>query len=308
MTKQVSALSDEQVAVGAALARAREDAGMTTAALSEATRVRRGIIEAIERGNFSIPGGEVYARGHIRAMATVLGIDAGPLLAQLDATPALEPVQHEPVAPVEQPTAVANHHASLGGSLASTLGARAPRSGPNWSGVMVAVLALVIAVGAVQLYRGSTSANHPLAVPPVSPGPAVSTSAIPDASHPSQTPPASPATSSPAAPGTSSPATSSSATPPGGLVAQGNGVTVVLTVTGRACWMRVTTATQTLFEGTLTRGATRTFQDRSKVKLLLGNAGGVSLVVNGVDVGHPGGSGQVTTVVFGPGNPSLGQA
>lgn len=85
-------------------------------------------------------------------------------------------------------------------------------------------------------------------------------------------------------------------------------MTVTLTVTGRACWMRVTTATQTLFEGTLTHGTTKTFQDKSKVKLLLGNAGGVSLVVNGQDVGHPGGSGQVATVVFGPGNPTLGQA
>lgn len=297
--KQVSALSDEQLAVGAALKRAREDAGLTTAQVSEATRVRRGLIEAIERGNFSVPGGEVYARGHIKAIAAVLGIDSAPLLAQLDAAAPVEPVPHEPVHPVPQPTAVANHNASLGGSLASTLGAKAKRSGPNWSGVMVAALTLVIAVGAIQLYRGSTSGQHPLA------GPSTSSSTT-------ITPPVVVPTPSPSAtttgPGSTPPSSSSSATPGGVVVAQGDAVTVVLNVTGRACWMRVTTATQTLFEGTLTHGTTRTFQDRSKVKLLLGNAGGVSLVVNGVDLGHPGGGGQVTTVVFGPGNPTLSQA
>jgi transcriptional regulator with XRE-family HTH domain len=292
--KQVSALSDEQIAVGAALAHAREDAGMTTSQVSDATRVRRGIIEAIERGDMSsIPGGEVYARGHIRAIAVVLGIDAGPLLAQLDAQPAAaEPVPHEVVQPVAQPTAVADHHASLGGSLASTLGAGATRRGPNWSGVMIAALALVIAVAAIQLYRGSTSGEHPVAVPLTSP--TASTS--------------SPPTTAPTGPATSPPPTNPSTSPPGDVVAQGDAVTVALTVTGKACWMRVTTATQTLFEGTLTRGTTKTFQDKSKVKLLLGNAGGVSLVVNGVDVGHPGGGGQVATVTFGPGNPTLGQA
>jgi cytoskeletal protein RodZ len=305
-------VSDERVAVGAVLAQARRDAGLSTADLSEATRIREHVIEAIERGNVSVAGGEIYARGHIRVMAGALGLDAAALLARLDAPVAVQVTgPQEPVPAAPAPRASAGHHASLAGDLARTVGTKPRRSGPNWSAVMVAALALIIAVGAVQLYRGTAGAPaHPAAVPQVT---TPSASVAPVAPQPSSTPVSSPASSPSAssgqpAPSGSASAPGSSASPPAGVVAQGNAVTVGLTVTGGACWMRVTTSGQTLFEGTLSRGATRTFQGKSRVKLLLGNAGGVSLVVNGVDVGSPGGAGQVVTVSFGPGNPTLGQA
>ena len=92
-------------------------------------------------------------------------------------------------------------------------------------------------------------------------------------------------------------------------MAQADGVTVRLAVTGRASWMRVTTASgKTLFEGTLNKGQTKTFRDKTKVKLLVGNAGAVSLKVNGRDLGAPGASGQVVKLTFGPGDPTVAAA
>ena len=59
---------------------------------------------------------------------------------------------------------------------------------------------------------------------------------------------------------------------------------------------------------TLTKGDTKTFRDKTKVKLLVGNAGAVSLKVNGRDLGAPGASGQVVKVDFGPGDPTVSAA
>ena len=54
-----------------------------------------------------------------------------------------------------------------------------------------------------------------------------------------------------------------------------------------------------LFQGLLT-DETRTFSDRSRVRLVIGNAGAVSLTVNGTAVGSPGRPGQVARVQFTP--------
>ena len=71
--------------IGRALAQGRRDAGLTVDAISTATRVRVPIVRAIEEDDFSRCGGDVYARGHIRAFARVVGIDPAPLVAEYDA-------------------------------------------------------------------------------------------------------------------------------------------------------------------------------------------------------------------------------
>jgi hypothetical protein len=59
-----------------------------------------------------------------------------------------------------------------------------------------------------------------------------------------------------------------------------------------------------LYEGILEEGERKTFTDKNKVRLVIGNAGGVTLTVNGRDLGAPGGDGQVVRVEFGPGDPT----
>ena len=48
--------------------------------LAERTRIRPHVIESIEVDDFAPCGGDFYARGHLRTLARVLGVDAAPLL------------------------------------------------------------------------------------------------------------------------------------------------------------------------------------------------------------------------------------
>jgi transcriptional regulator with XRE-family HTH domain len=72
------------VRIGPALAGARTKAGMSVEDVSERTRIRRTIISDIERDDYASCGGDFYARGHIRAIAKVVGTDPVPLIEQYD--------------------------------------------------------------------------------------------------------------------------------------------------------------------------------------------------------------------------------
>jgi len=73
------------VSIGETLAQARRDAGLTVADITGRTRIRSDIINAIEADNFSVCGGDFYARGHIRAIARTLGVESAPLIEKYDA-------------------------------------------------------------------------------------------------------------------------------------------------------------------------------------------------------------------------------
>ena len=73
------------VSIGAALAEARQRAGLTVAQVSERTRIRETVIWGIERDDYSGCGGDFYARGHIRGIAKAVGADPGPLVEEYDA-------------------------------------------------------------------------------------------------------------------------------------------------------------------------------------------------------------------------------
>ena len=73
------------MSIGAALAEARQRAGLTVAQVSERTRIRETVIRGIERDDYSGSGGDFYARGHIRGIAKAVGADPGPLVEEYDA-------------------------------------------------------------------------------------------------------------------------------------------------------------------------------------------------------------------------------
>jgi len=72
------------LSIGETLAAARQQAGLTVAQVSQQTRIRETIIRAIERDDFSSCGGDFYARGHIRSIASVVGTDPVPLIREYD--------------------------------------------------------------------------------------------------------------------------------------------------------------------------------------------------------------------------------
>jgi cytoskeleton protein RodZ len=289
-------VSDTMPTVGQTVARARAAAGLTVTQVAASTRVRAAVIEAIEKDDFRLCGGDVYARGHLKSIATAVGLDPAALAAQYDDERGTARAVADPVAPIEQPTSVVER-TSAGdtiGALAGTLGASVSRgrSGPNWSAVMALALAVVVGAGVISFLSNRPSSSGVAAAPSTSPS----------ASATSSTPSTAP-TSPSSAPSTepTSPAPS-----PSDVVAAADGVVVKLTVTGAKSWIRATAGPggKTLYEGIVTQGTTKTFRDKQKVALVIGNAGAVSLVVNGRDLGEPGSGGQVVKVTFGPGDPT----
>jgi cytoskeleton protein RodZ len=165
----------------------------------------------------------------------------------------------------------------------SETGARAERRGPNWSAAMVAALVLVLGYGVVSAVTGHR--DHGVTV-----GLGGRSTERP--------------TSGASGPATATPSASAGSR----AVAQAprDRVTVVLHARD-ASWVLATTASgKELFQGTIQRGQAKTFTDRQRVKLVVGNAGAVTLTVNGTDVGTPGRPGQVARVQFVPQDPAAG--
>ena len=72
------------MSIGDTLAEARRQRGLTITQVSQQTRIRETIIRGIEQGDFSACGGDFYARGHIRSIASVVGVDSVPLIREYD--------------------------------------------------------------------------------------------------------------------------------------------------------------------------------------------------------------------------------
>jgi hypothetical protein len=122
----------EDPVIGPELAAARTRLGLTVDQLAERTRIRPHVIESIEVDDFVPCGGDFYARGHLRTLARVLGVDAAPLLASYDDRYADAPIDARRVFEAELATGAEGPIRSM-------------RGGPNWSVLIAAVMALVLA-------------------------------------------------------------------------------------------------------------------------------------------------------------------
>jgi cytoskeletal protein RodZ len=186
-------------------------------------------------------GGDFYARAHIRSIANAVRADPAPLLALYDRADAGDDTRRGDFAadPVVREPVV-----------------RSRGDGPNWSAAMVVALVVVLAIGGYRVVVGVTDPA------PRSPR------------RPKQ---------SAAPPAPRRPASSPRGTPrpvPSDAVARGRrGVNVQLRADSGASWVSITNGGgRQLFQGLLRRGATKTVTDPAKVRLVVGNAGAVTLV------------------------------
>ncbi len=70
--------------LGEFLTLAREEAGLTPAELADKVRLRTTVLLAIEDDDFTMCGGDVYARGHLKAIASALDLDPDAVVAVFD--------------------------------------------------------------------------------------------------------------------------------------------------------------------------------------------------------------------------------
>lgn len=253
------------MAIGETLTSARTALGLSLDDVAAATRIRSTVIRSIEAGDFGPCGGSIYARGHLRSIAAVLGLDPAPLVAEFDR-------RHGPApAPMTMP------------GLTRAASARVERRRPNWTAAMAAALVVVCAAGVVHLLR--SPGGRPAAV---------------TAPQPTSTP-----VTSPRLPGGPS---ERPAPLPSDAVAlvDPNMVTVQVRVPADKSWVSITSSTGgQLFQGVLTAGTSQVFRDPKQLRIILGNAGAVDLVVNGRDLGPAGAPGAVKRVVFNRGDPGV---
>ncbi|MBV9205144.1 MAG: DUF4115 domain-containing protein [Actinobacteria bacterium] len=133
------------MSIGESLADARHQAGLTVTQVSRQTRIREAIIRDIEQDDFSSSGGDFYARGHIRSIASAVGADPGPLISEYDAEHGpLGSIRAADVFEPSRPVKIRD------------------RRGPSLSMIVGVVLLAIIGFGAYRLYLHRHT-SHPVA-------------------------------------------------------------------------------------------------------------------------------------------------
>jgi Helix-turn-helix domain len=120
--------------IGPQLVTAREQLGLSVDDLAARTRIRPHVIEALEVDDFEPCGGDFYARGHLRALSRVLGIEWQPLVSLYDERYSTAPINPRTV--FEADLATGPRPMIRGGT-----------GGPQWGVLIAVVLALLMVWG-----------------------------------------------------------------------------------------------------------------------------------------------------------------
>jgi len=258
--------------IGRVLKDARLAAGLTVDQVSAATRIRNAIVRAIEADDFAPCGGDVYARGHIRTLARAVHLDPAELLAQYDAEHGGRPAP-TPAAPLFEAERI-----------------RPERRGPNWTAAMVAAIVVVIGFVGFTAVKG-TGGGDSDARTQVAEGstPSAGASDTPAPQH------------SKSADHKAAPSESAIAAAPQ------DKVTVRISAPNGRSWISAKDHNgRMLFDGLLNKGESKTFQDNSRIDLVLGDAGAVRLWVNGKKIEDQFQPGAVERLTYTKGDPQAG--
>jgi cytoskeletal protein RodZ len=152
--------------LGEFLQQARENAGLSVDELAHIVNLRPGLIRAMESNDFLPCGGDTYARGHIRNISQITGINAQELLAMYDA---------------EHSVDSRSIHAQLVDNNAAAM--RSENRKLSWKVLVAASLSIVVLIGVAQF-----------AISAVDTEPAA-TSMVIEKAEPTQTPTPSPTAS-----------------------------------------------------------------------------------------------------------------
>lgn len=246
---------------------------MSLADLHATTKVAVRLLAALEEDRYEELPPLAFTRGFVKSVAWELGLDPAPLLRAVESAMSKAGRRSPQGAPLEVAVIPAARTSSRRRGLAAA----------------AVVMLLLTVAAAYSIYRqmqafdlpfpaAVTPAAEPLPAPEI-PGPAATT------------PPSSPAATLRAA---SSPPAGA---PPQTAAGSGGTVTVEVSATGRS-WIRVVARDTLLYEGFITAGQRRRWQSVGPVTVRVGNAGAVSLSVNGRVLGVVGRSGEVVERTF----------
>jgi cytoskeletal protein RodZ len=253
---------------GASFKKAREAAGLSLETIAEETRISTRFLLAIETEEFQVLPGGIFNRGFIRAYALRIGIDADQAVADYERLSAAADPSVETLRNAER---------------AST------RKTEKMLYPAAAALLLVL-VAAYYLTRPAAPVIEETPAAEES-APAVA-AALPEPVLPATTEETAPAVETAPAP---EPAP---APPPAAAIAA---LVVDLDVTD-VTWIQVLADGERVLSDNVEPGATRRFTAQSSLDILIGNAAGATLKVNGRDFGPLGRAGQVREIRITPEN------
>ncbi len=248
------------MSLGSMISKARKDAGLSIDELSAATNIRGPLIREMEANNFSQCGGDTYARGHIRNIATKLNLDP-----QVFITAFEDEQMH-----VDR---------SMQDLLVETNVMREPSQTRkvSWKALVTISVASLFVAGLAQIIVSNNSTPDIPALIEETTAPTQSPEATPEATPVEEVVPDDAPT-----------------------ISTGQGVEIVISATRAKSWLFVSDATgRTLFSGQIAAGSTKTFTSDQQLNLKVGNAGGVDLSVNGKKIDSLGLDGQVVSVSYG---------
>lgn len=250
-----------EMALGHNLITARKAAGISLEELSKRTNIRESLLREFEANKFINAGGDTYARGHLKTIARVIGIDPNSLLEAFDDEHAQE---RRPI-----------HDQLVENNV--TLGI------PEKSKITYKQMIALSIVGIVAIFGISFIAN--------------STDSGPSTGDKNATKPtASAKPSASASPTVTDQATSNEIK----TYSSGTDVQVKFEAINGSSWLFVSDAAGiTLFSGRATQGETFLFSSTETVNLRIGNAGAVKLTVNGKEVPPIGVDGEVVNLSYG---------
>ena len=255
------------MSTGSELRDRREDAGLSIDALANATSIRGGLITEMEANNFKHCGGDTYARGHLKNIATRLGLDPQHFVQMYNEEHSLDQrAIHDLL--------VENNIASIP-QEEKTLSWKIPAA--------VSVLILVIA-GTVQIISSNQS-------------PDTNPKAVVASTKPTAT--ATPTQSATATP-TASAAPSTQPTPTAAASAsQGTGeVTLSLSAVRGNSFVNVVVDGTSVIKGSIFQGDVKTYKGSKSISLYLSNPAGIDVTYNGKLLPPLGGQNQEVRRTF----------
>ena len=134
--------------IGPAIVEARKVLGISVDDLAARTRIRPHVIEAVEVDDFGPCAGDFYARGHLRALARVLGIDDAPLLERFEELYATAPINARRV-----------FEAELAAGDSGAIRGVGSHGRPRWGGLIAGVLVLLLVWALVSVFLEGASGS-----------------------------------------------------------------------------------------------------------------------------------------------------
>lgn len=229
------------VSIGAEISSARKAAGLSLEQVADRAKLRVVVLRSIESDDFSLCGGDTYARGHLKVIAAILKIDSKSLIEKFD----------QRFGKFE--TALLD--LSINSRRDLEMNSKSIKT--SWktlSTIAVAVIALVIVVQ----ISGSSPKNEVVSATNESTTPLDSQQPLP---------------------------ATASVEPQAKIVISG---------VQSYSWISVSDAAgNSLFSGEVRKGESKEFSDPQMLRIVIGNAGAVTLTVNGQDSVIPGKIGEV---------------